>query len=116
MEKHALIIETHNPYTADVYEYLLNRYSDYYDIEERTRRFISHDGEKDYRVYVRFKTMVTKEQEKAIREGIRREKLPTFRLYEDGYIQSMVRSGFKGVPFSSEVKEVKDAHNGKENN
>ena len=98
--KQRLIIETHNPYTADAYEYLLKKYADDYEIEERTRRFLSHDGEKDYRVYCRFKAMVTKEQEKAIREGIRREKTPMFRLYEQDYIQSKVRSAFKGVGFS----------------
>ena len=109
--KQRLIIETHNPYTADIYEYLLKKYADNYEIEERTRMFLSHDGEKDYRVYVRFKTMVTKEQEKAIREGIRREKTPMFRLYEQDYVQTKVRSAFKGVPVSSGVKEVKDEEN-----
>ena len=109
--KQRLIIETHNPYTADIYEYLLKKYADNYEIEERTRMFISHDGEKDYRVYVRFKTMVTKEQEKAIREGIRREKTPMFRLYEQDYVQTKVRSAFKGVPVSSGVKEVKHEEN-----
>lgn len=109
--KQRLIIETHNPYTADIYEYLLKKYADNYEIEERTRMFLSHDGEKDYRVYVRFKTMVTKEQEKAIREGIRREKTPMFRLYEQDYVQTKVRSAFKGVPVSSVVKEVKDEEN-----
>lgn len=106
MEKHKLIIETHNPYTADIYEYLLKKYADDYEVEERTRMFKSHEGEKDYRGYVIFKAMVTKEQEKAIREGVRREKTPMFRLYEEDYIQSKVRSAFKGVPFSSGVKEV----------
>ncbi len=107
--KQRLIIETHNPYTADIYEYLLKKYADNYEIEERTRMFLSHDGEKDYRVYVRFKTMVTKEQEKAIREGIRREKTPMFRLYEQDYIQqATLRSAFKGVSFSSVVKEVQN--------
>ena len=106
MEKHKLIIESHNPYTADIYEYLLKKYSDDYEVEEQTRMFKSHDGEKDYRGYVIFKAMVTKEQEKAIREGVRREKTPMFRLYEQDYIQSKVRSAFKGVPFSYGVKEV----------
>ena len=103
--KQRLIIETHNPYTADVYEYLLKKYADDYEVEERTRMFVSHDGEKDYRVYVRFKTMVTKEQELAIRDGVRREKLPTFRLYEDGYIQTKVRSAFTSVPFSHGISK-----------
>lgn len=105
MKMHALTIETHNPYTADIYEYLLKKNACSYEIEERTRMFVSHDGEKDYRVYCRFKTLVTDEQEKAVREGIRNEKMPTFRLYEKDYVQSKIRSGFRGVGFSNDEKE-----------
>ena len=111
MEKHKLIIETHNPYTADIYEYLLKKYADDYEVEERTRMFKSHEGEKDYRVYVIFKAMVTKEQEEAIRNGVKREKIPTFRFYENDYITSKVRSAFKGVPFSNDFKEVNHEEN-----
>ena len=79
-ERHILIIETHNPYTARAYKKLADLYVGKYEIENRDRGFLSHVGEADNRTYTRIKMLVTKEQEHLVRNGVRRLELPAYRM------------------------------------
>lgn len=77
--KSMLIVETRDHYLADKYEKIL-RYAlgSNYVLEERNRRFISHEGEKDYRYYYRFKMMVTKTEEEFIRHETKMVQFPMY--------------------------------------
>jgi hypothetical protein len=106
-KKNLLVVETGNPYKADIYGFLFRKNADDHEVSYRTRKFVSHEGEQDYKIYTRFKAMVTKEQEKAIREGIKSSWLPTYKYNKSGYIRYQVRSAYEGVPFPFDIqKEV----------
>jgi hypothetical protein len=78
-KKNLLIIETRNSYLRERYESVL-RYilGSNYEVEEHSRKFISHDSEADERYYSRFKMMVTKSEEEFIRNEIHKMGYPNY--------------------------------------
>jgi hypothetical protein len=84
-QRNLFIVETHNSYEAEAYEDIF-RYAlgSRYKVEERTRVFESHEGEKDLRTYSRFKARVTESEEAYIREQINKMKYPTYFAYGGG--------------------------------
>lgn len=83
--RNLLIVETHNSYEAEAYEDIF-RYAlgSRYEVEERTRAFENHEGEKDLRTYSRFKARVTESEEAYIREQISKMQYPTYFTYGGG--------------------------------
>lgn len=84
-KRNLLVVETHNSYVAEAYENIF-RYAlgSRYEVEERTRAFKSHEGEKDIQIYSRFKARVTESEEACIRDRINKMKYPTYFIYGGG--------------------------------
>jgi hypothetical protein len=49
-----------------------------YVLEERIRKFKSHEGEEDFRSYYKFKMRVTKTEEEFIRHETKMVAIPTY--------------------------------------
>lgn len=78
-KKNLLTIETRNSYLMEQYEKVL-RYvlGSNYEAEERSRKFVSHGSEEDFRHYCRFKMMVTKAEEEFILNEIHKMGYPNY--------------------------------------
>lgn len=78
-KRNLLIIETRNPYRAEKFEQVINYVlGRNYKTEIKNRALKSHEGEKDFRTYKRFKMMVTKIEEEFIKNEIRKMEYPNY--------------------------------------